>query len=61
MTENEKLDLVWGAADIAKVIGQSRQVTYNMLSKGELPAKKIGDRWVARRGELDRFFTGAVA
>ncbi|TPW30319.1 helix-turn-helix domain-containing protein [Martelella alba] len=59
--ENDRLDLVWGAANIAAILGRSRQQAYNMLSKGELPAKKIGDRWVARRSDLERFFTEAAA
>ncbi|AQZ50547.1 helix-turn-helix transcriptional regulator [Martelella mediterranea] len=62
MAENETLDLVWGAAEIAKVIGLSRPQTYNLLNKGELPAKKMGPRkWVARRSELEKHFSGTAA
>lgn len=51
------LDLVWGGEDIAKLIGRSRRITFHLLEKGELPAKKVGGRWVAERGRLVAFFT----
>lgn len=52
-----KIDLVWEVASIARVIGRSPRQTVYMLSCGELPAKKVGGRWVAERGALLRFFT----
>lgn len=55
------LDLVWGAGAIAEVIGRSARATFHMLEKGELPAKKVGGRWVAERGALLRFFLEAAA
>lgn len=51
-----KLDLIWGADEIAKVIGRSTRATFHMLDSGELPAKKVGRRWVAERGQLAAFF-----
>ena len=52
----EALDLVWGAAAIAKVIGQTTRATYHMLEAGELPARQVGRRWVASRRNLETFF-----
>ncbi|MET3601413.1 helix-turn-helix domain-containing protein [Martelella mangrovi] len=55
------MDLIWGASKIAKIIGRSPQQTFFMLQKGELPAKKVGNRWVARRSDLEHFFSEAAA
>lgn len=52
----ENLDLVWGAAEIAKLIGRTPRATFHMLDSGELPAKKVGGRWVAERNKLLSFF-----
>ncbi|MDX1222396.1 DNA-binding protein [Sinorhizobium medicae] len=60
-TRSEKIDLIWGAEAIAKLIGRSARVTFYMLEKGELPAKKVGGRWVAERGKLISFFLETVA
>lgn len=56
-TNSTDLDLVWGASAIANLIGRSRRQTYQMLDKGLIPARRIGGRWVAERGQLIRFFT----
>ena len=57
MQETEtKLDLVWGGDEIAKLIGRTRRVAFMLLEKGELPAKKVGGRWVADRSKLLQFF-----
>jgi len=53
---NENIALVWGCTGIAKIIGRSARATFHMLEKGELPAKKVGGRWVAERGKLIAFF-----
>lgn len=53
---HEPLDLVWGAAAIAKVIGHTTRATFHMLEAGELPARQIGRRWVASRKALEVFF-----
>ncbi|MGO6787606.1 DNA-binding protein [Rhizobium ruizarguesonis] len=54
------LELVWGAANIAKLIGRSQRATFHMLDSGELPAKKVGNRWVAERSTLVAFFMDAA-
>ncbi|RWX74452.1 DNA-binding protein [Neorhizobium lilium] len=61
MAEAEnKMDLIWGGEEIAKVIGRSPRITFHLLEKGELPAKKVGGRWVAERGQLVAFFREAA-
>ncbi|MCL6707446.1 helix-turn-helix domain-containing protein [Pseudomonas sp. R2.Fl] len=64
MMENSnelKIDLIWGAEAIAKLIGRSERMTFHLLSSGELPAKKVGGRWVAERSKLMAFFVETVA
>lgn len=53
---DKDLLLVWGAEAIAEIIGRSVRATFHMLDKGELPAKKVGGRWVAERSKLIAFF-----
>lgn len=60
-TSDKPLDLIWEVEEIAKVIGRSQRQTRYMLSKGELPAKKVGGRYVAERGQLQRFFMETAA
>lgn len=55
-TENTNLDLIWEVGEIAKIIGRSPRQTFHMLNKGELPAKKVGGRWVTERSKLIAFF-----
>lgn len=50
------LDLIWGCRDIAKMIGRSERSTFDMLDKGELPAKRVNGRWVIERSKLVAFF-----
>lgn len=56
-TKNDiRIDLVWGAAAIAIVLGAKRRQTFHLLETGQIPAKKVGGRWVAERGKLHAFF-----
>jgi hypothetical protein len=53
------LDLVWGADAIASEIGVNVRRCFYLLENGELPAQKVGGRWVADRGQLrERFIRG---
>lgn len=61
MHENSTLDLVWGVADIAKLIGRTERATFHMLAKHELPARKVGGRWVAERSKIIAFFVETAA
>jgi hypothetical protein len=59
---NDKgLDLLWEVEEIANLIGRSPRQTFHMLKKGELPAKKVGGRWVAERSKLVAFFMETAA
>ncbi|MER9169852.1 DNA-binding protein [Mesorhizobium australicum] len=51
-----KIDLVWGAAEIGKEINRKPRQAFHMLETGLLPAKKVGNQWVAERGKLRAFF-----
>lgn len=55
------LDLVWGIKAISKVIGRSERQTYEMCAAGHLPARQVGNRWVAKREALERFFAEVAA
>jgi hypothetical protein len=55
--EPEKLDLIWGVEDIGKLIGRTYQQTYHMIQSGHLPmVKQVGERYVASRQKLVKFF-----
>lgn len=54
-SQTETFDPVWGAHAIAGVLKTTDQRAFYMLNKGELPAKKVGGRWVADRNELIKF------
>ena len=59
--QRDTLDLVWGAAAIAALIGKTQRATFHMLEKKQLPAKKIGGQWAASREALRRHFEGEAA
>ncbi|WP_370194860.1 MULTISPECIES: helix-turn-helix domain-containing protein [Aurantimonas] len=61
MESSTTIDLVWGAAEIAKIISRSSRSTFHMLEKGELPARKVGGRWVIERSKLAAFFMETAA
>ena len=62
MTDDSKpLDLVWGVRSISNLIGRTERQTFHLLSCGQLPAKKVGERWVAKRDALTRFFEETAA
>ncbi|WP_234836710.1 Arc family DNA-binding protein [Sinorhizobium meliloti] len=52
------LNLLWEVKSISAFIGLSQRQTFHLLSTGEIPAKKVGGKWVAREGDLERFFSG---
>ncbi|ARM14191.1 MULTISPECIES: hypothetical protein [Rhizobium] len=55
------LSLIWEVEEIAKLISRTPRQTFHMLNKGELPAKKVGGRWVAERTKLIAFFMETAA
>ncbi|RWG04044.1 DNA-binding protein [Mesorhizobium sp.] len=52
------IDLVWGAVEIGKEINRKPRQAFHMLEQGLLPARKVGNQWVAERGKLRAFFLG---
>lgn len=59
--ETQPMDLIWEVAEIARLIGRTERQTFHLLSGGQLPAKKVGGRWVAERGKLIAFFLSDAA
>jgi hypothetical protein len=57
----DTLDLAWGCKAIAKVIGRTERATFHMLEAGDLPARQVGQRWVASRKALEAFFAEVAA
>ncbi len=60
MATEKNLDLIWEVAEIAKLIGRTPRQTFHMLQSGQLPAKKVGGRWVIERSKLVAFFMEAA-
>lgn len=60
MTESDQINLIWGGENIAKIIGRTKRITFHLLETGQLPAKKVGGRWVAERNKLLNFFLEAA-
>jgi hypothetical protein len=49
----ESLDLLWGANEIARVLGLKPRQAFHLLNSGKLKsAWKLGGRWYASRREL---------
>jgi hypothetical protein len=59
-TIDAELDVVWGAAEIGRVINITPRRAFYLLEEGKIPARKIGKLWSARRSTLIAFFDGAV-
>ena len=52
-----RLNLVWGGAEIAKIIGRTNCQTFHMLGKGAIKsARKAGGVWVANIDNLLKEF-----
>ena len=52
---------VWGARAIAAVIGKTPRATFHLLEREQLPARKVGNQWVADRDVLRAFLGGEPA
>lgn len=60
-TESDNdIELLWGASAIGAAIGREARQAYYLLEGGQIPARKIGNQWVAERGKLLRFIAGAA-
>lgn len=51
----DEFALLWGAEQIAEAIGIKPRQAFRLLENGNLPARKIGGRWVADSGKLRAF------
>jgi len=50
---------IWGAAEIARAARlRDRGAAYNLLSRGLLPARRVGRRWVSSPSLLKQALTG---
>ncbi|MFN7010822.1 MAG: hypothetical protein ACK4PN_12400 [Allorhizobium sp.] len=58
MAEQEReLDLIWGLAEIGKVIGRTYPQVHHMVRSGKLPpVRQVGQRYFASRRALIAFF-----
>jgi hypothetical protein len=48
----EKLDVIWGCAEIAAFIKRTNRQTLYMLEMGFIPARKVGGKWCASKRAL---------
>lgn len=46
------------AEEVAKTLGISKDLVYAGWRSGELPAQRIGHRWIMTRAMLQRFIDG---
>lgn len=56
--DSDSLDLLWGAEAIGAYINTGRRQTFYLLATGKLPARKVGNLWVASRMALRRHLLG---
>lgn len=63
MTSNNtnSMELIWEVSEIGKLIGRNERQTFHLLNTGQIPAKKVGGRWVAERSKLIAFFMNDAA
>jgi len=57
----DALDILWGAAAIARFINRTPRQVHHMLNKQNkeiTAAKKVGGRWCADKGGLRQQFCG---
>lgn len=64
MDDNNTDDLdtpLWGVEAIAPVVNRSERATYHLLNKKQLPAKKVGGKWVSTKRQLLMHLVGEAA
>jgi hypothetical protein len=60
--DQDSLDLVWGADNIATAIRRTLSETYTLLERGHIPcARKIGKQWCVSRRSLAALFNVSAA
>ena len=61
-TDHQEMDLLWGAAAIAKHLNlKNTRQAFHLLESGALPARKVGKSWVASRARLREHFSQVTA
>ncbi|MBR6058780.1 MAG: helix-turn-helix domain-containing protein [Victivallales bacterium] len=50
MNSNESL---WNADDVGKYLNISRDTVYRWINKKQMPATRIGKKWLFRKNEID--------
>lgn len=58
-TQNRQLRTVLSIPEVAEELGVSKMTIYRLLQSGQLFRKKIGNRSIIQRVELDRFLDAA--
>jgi hypothetical protein len=56
--EKTDSDTLWGCAEIARAINRTQRQTYHLLENKLIPARKVGDHWVASCERLLAFLHG---
>jgi hypothetical protein len=56
ISDSGAISLIWGAKAIAEELGVSPRKAFYLLESGAIPARKVGNLWVADRGKLRTFF-----
>lgn len=51
---------VYSVADVSRLLALSRGMTYAMVRNGEIPAKKIGDRWIIPKTRFHQWLSACV-
>jgi hypothetical protein len=54
-------DLIWGAGNIGRTINKTERQTFYLLERELIPAKKVGEQWVASRQQLRAYFRREAA
>jgi hypothetical protein len=55
--ENRDSDTLWGCAEIARAINRTQRQTYRLLETKHIPARNVGEHWVASRRNLLAFLS----
>ena len=58
---DRKPKLIWGAKAIGETIGVKQRKAFYLLQNDRIPAKKIGEEWVAEENQLIEFLTAFKA
>lgn len=53
--------LTYTVDEAAQVLGVSRGVAYDQVRSGEIPARRLGKRWVIPKSQLHAWLNGGAA